>query len=205
MINAVIWIIISHAEDLIAIFFFLNYLYQNDFSVAHKSYISAFRLPDMDEWCKWENVLTPTKSKQIKKNVWIKFFNLLFSLKDHDDVIKWEHFPHYWPFVWGMHRSPVNSPHKGQWRGALIFSLICAWINGWLNNRKAGNLRCHRAHYDVTVIILRVKGQQTPTGIMLYMFMKIYDTRRMKSLSTRLVVQRFVYKMDVKCCKEQVA
>ena len=43
----------------------------------------------------------------------------------HDDVIKWTHFPLYWPFVWGIHRSPVNFPHKGQWRGALIFSLIC--------------------------------------------------------------------------------
>ena len=50
----------------------------------------------------------------------------------HDDVIKWKHFPRYWPFVRGIHRSPVNSPHKGQWHGALIFSLICAWINGWV-------------------------------------------------------------------------
>ena len=47
----------------------------------------------------------------------------------HDDVIKYNHFPRYWPFVRGIHRSPVNSPHKGQWRGALIFSFICAWIN----------------------------------------------------------------------------
>ena len=45
----------------------------------------------------------------------------------HDDVIKWKHFPRYWHFVLGIHRSPVNSPHKGQWRGALMFSLICAW------------------------------------------------------------------------------
>ena len=36
----------------------------------------------------------------------------------HDDVIKWKHFPRYWPFVRGIHRSPVNSPHKGQWRRA---------------------------------------------------------------------------------------
>ena len=39
----------------------------------------------------------------------------------HDDVIKWKHFPRYWPFVRGIHRSPVNSPHKDQWRGALMF------------------------------------------------------------------------------------
>ena len=43
----------------------------------------------------------------------------------HDDVIKWKHFPRYWPFVRGIHRSPVNSPHKGQWRRALMFTLIC--------------------------------------------------------------------------------
>ena len=48
----------------------------------------------------------------------------------HDDVIKWKHFPRYWPFVREIHRSPVNFPHKGQWRGALMFSLICARING---------------------------------------------------------------------------
>ena len=70
----------------------------------------------------------------------------------HDDVIKWKHFPHYWPFVRGIHRSPVNSPHKGQWRGALMFSLICVWINGWGNNGEAGDMRRHRAHYDVTVM-----------------------------------------------------
>ena len=34
----------------------------------------------------------------------------------NDDVIKWRHFLRYWPFVRGIHRSPVNSPHKGQWR-----------------------------------------------------------------------------------------
>ena len=39
----------------------------------------------------------------------------------HDDVIKWKHFLRYWTFVRGIHRSPVNSPHKGQWRRALIF------------------------------------------------------------------------------------
>ena len=70
----------------------------------------------------------------------------------HRGVIKWKHFPCYWPFVWRIHRSPVNSPHKGQWRGALMFSLICTWTNGWVNNRYAGDLRRHRTHYDVTVM-----------------------------------------------------
>ena len=70
----------------------------------------------------------------------------------HDDVIKWKHFPRYWSFVRGIHRYPVNSQHKGQWRGALMFSLICAWINGWVNNREADDLRRYRAHYDVSVM-----------------------------------------------------
>ena len=55
-------------------------------------------------------------------------------------------------FVRGIHRSPVNSPHKGQWRGAFMFSLIRAWINGWVNNGEAGDFRRHRAHYDVIVV-----------------------------------------------------
>ena len=70
----------------------------------------------------------------------------------HDDVIKWKHFPRYWPFVRGIHRSPVNSPHKGQWRGALMFSLIYTRISGWVNNSDAGDLRRYRAHYGVTVM-----------------------------------------------------
>ena len=73
--------------------------------------------------------------------------------------------PHYWPLVNGIHglkwfpsKRPwvwklcPCSPHKGQRRGALMFSLICAGINGWVNNRKAGDLRRHRVHYDVTVM-----------------------------------------------------
>ena len=74
----------------------------------------------------------------------------------HDDVIKWKHFPRNWPFVRGIHRFPVNSPHKGQWRGALMFSLICAGINDWVNNREAGDLRRHRAHDEV--IVMRSTG-----------------------------------------------
>ena len=70
----------------------------------------------------------------------------------YGDVIKWKHFPRYWPFVRGIHRSSVNSLHKGQWRRALMFSLVCAWINGWINKRVAGDLIRHRAHYDVIVM-----------------------------------------------------
>ena len=72
----------------------------------------------------------------------------------HDDFIKWKHFPRYWPFVWGIHRWPVNSQHKGQWRRALMFSLICAWINHWVNNFEAGDLRHYHTPYDVIVMLL---------------------------------------------------
>ena len=44
-------------------------------------------------------------------------------------------------------------PHKGQWRRALMYSLICARINGWVNNREAGDLRRHPTHCDVIVMI----------------------------------------------------
>ena len=54
----------------------------------------------------------------------------------------------------GIHRGPVNSALKGQWRGAFVFSLICTWINDGVNNGEAGDLRRHRAHYDVTVMKL---------------------------------------------------
>ena len=76
----------------------------------------------------------------------------LIQLLNHDDVIKWKHFPRNWPFVWEIHRSPVNFPHKGQWRGALMFSLIYAWTNDWVNNREAGDLRRQHGHYDVIVM-----------------------------------------------------
>ena len=73
-------------------------------------------------------------------------------------IITWlryqmETFSAVLPFVRGIHRSLVNCPHKGQWRGALMFSLICSWISGWVNNREAGDLKRHRAHYDVVAMI----------------------------------------------------
>ena len=79
----------------------------------------------------------------------------------HDDVIKWKHFPRYWPFVRGIHRSPVNSPHKGQWRGALMFTLICVRINGWVNNCETGDLRRNRGHYDVIVMTFLIGNVST--------------------------------------------
>ena len=77
----------------------------------------------------------------------VQLYNMMASSME-----TWKHFPRYWPFVRGIQWSPVNLPHKGESRGALIFPLIYAWINVWANNREADDLRCHRAHYDVTVM-----------------------------------------------------
>ena len=93
----------------------------------------------------------------------------------HDDVIKWKYFPRYWPFVRGIHRSPVNSPHKGQWRWALMFSLICAWTNGWVNIREAGDLRRHWAHYDAIVMWRHQVITLTSVDLSSQMFCGIYN------------------------------
>ena len=74
----------------------------------------------------WSNCLKTTSYFTPRFNTSLLNRWLLFA---HNDVIKWKHFPRYWPFARGIHRSPMNSPHKGQWRGTLMFSLICAWIN----------------------------------------------------------------------------
>ena len=84
--------------------------------------------------------------------VWFDWNNPFFTLFEHDDVIKWKHFPRYWPFVCGIHRPPMNFPDKGQWRRTLMFSLICACINRLVNNHGTGDLRRHLAHYDATLM-----------------------------------------------------
>ena len=83
--------------------------------------------------------------------------SIQIDLANPDDVIKWKHFPHHWTFVRGIHRSPVNSSPKRQWRGAWMFFLTRFWIHGWVNNGRAGDLRRHRTHYDVTVMVLGAK------------------------------------------------
>ena len=90
-------------------------------------------------------------------------------LPSHDDVIKWKHFPRHWPFVRGIHWSPVNYTHKGQGRGALMFSSIChlnkrlskqSW--GWwcempsrsLWHRYNVHLKCSKTFSDSVCFIL---------------------------------------------------
>ena len=70
----------------------------------------------------------------------------------HRCFIMTSNFPCYWPLVRGVHWFSVVPPHKGQRRGALKFSLICAWTNGPANSGDAGDWRRRGAHYDVTVL-----------------------------------------------------
>ena len=103
-------------------------------------------------WRKNTSLVQHVTTQTVYTQYWIIRVWLLFV-----NVVSWSTMTssngkRYWPFVRGIHRSPVNSPHKGQWRGALMFSWICAWINAGVNNGEAGDLRHHRAHYDVIVM-----------------------------------------------------
>ena len=121
-------------------------------------FYGTFLYPDRVTDCKAVvNSSSYLLSKQTHPNMFSfveqPFKNNVYIISSHDDVIKWKHFQRYWLFMRGIHRSPVNSPHNGQWRGALMLCLIYACINDWVNNREAGDLRRHRAHYDVIVMI----------------------------------------------------
>ena len=101
------------------------------------------------------------------------------------DSISWwrnqmKHFPRYWPFVRGIHRFPVNSSHKGQWRGAFMFSFICAWIIRWVNTHEAGDLRRYRDHYDVIVMMCLQRLQTSHCG------------KRHLSLATNIIDERLM-------------
>ena len=95
-----------------------------------------------------------------------------------------------------------NSPHKGQWRGALMFTLICARINGWVNNREGGDLRRHRAHYDVIVMIRIRLNQPIWFQTVIIIFLSVMKIQSNSRLNTATIVlnghfnpPRWVYKL----------
>ena len=112
-------------------------------------------------FCLGLNVLRAACSTKMESHQNTVYTRLTISLILilYDDGIKWKHFPRYWPFVRGIHWSLVDSPHKGQWCRALMFSLICAWANSWINNGDTSDLRCHRVHYDVIVMMWSTKRE----------------------------------------------
>ena len=77
-------------------------------------------------------------------NVQVSVYQLISLWKIRDDVIKWKHFPRYWPFVRGTQRSPMDSPHKGQCRSVP---------DKQLSKQSRTNLRRHRAHYHTIAIL----------------------------------------------------
>ena len=129
-------------------------------SCSHKTCILCLSSPSkrLHVSCKWFNSMETNIEAWFLTHVAtiVPYLSTNDNTMEHGDVMKWKHFPRYWPFVRGIHRLPgnsVNSPHKGQCRGALIFSLICAWIFAWVNNGEAGDLSRNRVHYDVIVMI----------------------------------------------------
>ena len=84
--------------------------------------------------CRADSRLVPSQSETLSQSNDISYG---MGTSDHDEIIKWKHFPCYWPSVQGIHQAPVNSPHKGQWHGALMFSLICA-LNKQLSKQSWG-------------------------------------------------------------------
>ena len=116
-------------------------------------------------------------------------------LQWHDGVIKRKHFPRYWPFV---REFTGNSPVPAQRpvTRSLMFSLICVWINGWVNNRGTGDLRRYRAFYDVTVMTqdLRRHSYNTATKV----FQKFASYRSDFAVMSLCIL---LHCADVKCCK----
>ena len=90
------------------------------------------------------NICTKDTTWFCKKCCWIYGFDFMVMLSN-------ENIFHITGHCEGNHLSLVDSPYKGQWCAALMFSLIWPWTNGWANNRDAGDLRCHHAHCDITV------------------------------------------------------
>ena len=86
---------------------------------CYVSYFLADQWLCVISWCYTLCAYTFNRCSMCYDRGWISIRGVNFQI--HDDVIKWRHFPRYWPFVRGIHRSPVNSPHKGQWREALMF------------------------------------------------------------------------------------
>ena len=88
----------------------------------------------------------------------------------------------------GIHRSPVNSPHKCQGRGAFMFALICAWIKSWVNNGEAGDLSRHCAHYDVIVM---TRENETCANSTVCASNGIHDTNVFSKSQQRYVIRLF--------------
>ena len=126
--------------------------------VVKNECISFYLRDDIDEsWRTVYQYLTLLVSKNSKdviipSHLWFTKYRKEWAV----GIAWWRHqmetFSALLAFMRGIHRSPVNSPHKDQWHGALMFSLVCVWTNGWTNPRDAGDLWRHLTHYGDNVM-----------------------------------------------------
>ena len=115
---------------------FLLETYQTIVVIEYQTKLTT--IPGLSQWHHWHQDIVRVS---VTMNIWCDKFMMPSSKGNifHVTGPLWE-------------ESPVNSPHKGQWRGALMLSLICTWTNGWVNNRGTGDFRRHRPHYNFTVM-----------------------------------------------------
>ena len=107
--------------------------------------------------CLGSNLLAEIKSFNTEHRSWINNSTHKLYLDGVYTSLSWwrhqmETFSALLAICAGNSPVPGEFPHKGQWRRALMFTLICVWINGCVNNREAGDLRRYCAHYGVTVM-----------------------------------------------------
>ena len=105
------------------------------------------------------NVLSGEQLPMYKKRTHSESQNVIkYTLRmlwlEYCGSIKWKHFPHYWPFVRGIHRYPWNSPHKGHWRGALMFSLIWDYYNWDVPEQTVEQIIVTPVIWDTIVLIM---------------------------------------------------
>ena len=106
--------------------------------------------------------------------LWDLWDGSIDSIHIHNDVIKWKHFLCYWPFLQEF-TSPGEFPTQRPVTRSFDFSLICAWINNWVNNREAGDLRHHRGHYEVNVMPLWLLHCHSGLGSSIIVSMKPWE------------------------------
>ena len=137
--------------------------------------------PQYVEWLIWTVGESFLRYKHISHLLTSKsqsrYTTLLFAFARHCYVAWWRHqikIVSALLAIWAGN-SPVTGefPAQGQWRAGLMFSLMCVWINGWVNNREAGDLRRYRAHYDVILIRSKLRGLLTYVLTMDFLYEKI--------------------------------
>ena len=127
------------------------------FKGTSKQFFVLYRFSTMRWWGSWKSAFMKNKTRSsyfARISTAIVSVYCILNIPDSSPVIQ---SLSWWRIKWKKLSALLalcaeNSPVKGQWHGALVFSLICAWISGCVNNREAGDLRHHRAYYDVIVM-----------------------------------------------------